>query len=57
VWEKDEGKRTLERSRRRWENEFKMDLEKWNGSCTGILWLGIGTNSGLCDWSNECFAL
>jgi hypothetical protein len=36
VWEKDEGKRTLGRFRRRWENEIKIGLEKWDG---GMYWI------------------
>ena len=26
------------------------------GPCTGFIWLGIGTNVGLRDRNNECFA-
>jgi hypothetical protein len=45
---KPEGKRPLERPRRRWEDGIKMDLreigwEVWGG----FTWLGIGTVGGL----------
>jgi hypothetical protein len=42
------GKRPLERSRRRWEDNIKMDFQEvgW-GAWTGLIWLGIGTGSGL----------
>jgi hypothetical protein len=44
---KYEGKRTLGRPRRRWEDNIKMDLQEmgcgvWNGSS----WLSIGTVGG-----------
>ena len=43
-----EGRRLLERPRRRWKNNIKMDLyevgcEVW----TGLIWLRIGTGGGL----------
>jgi hypothetical protein len=41
---KSEGKRPLERPRRRWEDNIKMDLQKWDvGVWTGSSWLRIGT--------------
>jgi hypothetical protein len=40
-----EGKRPLGRSRRRWEDNIKVDLREI-GWC-GIDWLKIGTNGGL----------
>ena len=44
---KPEGKRPLGRPRLRWEDNFKMGLEvKW-GSCTGLIWLRIGTGGKL----------
>jgi hypothetical protein len=45
---KSEGKRPLERQRRRWENGIKMDLREigW-GMWSGFTWLGIGTVGGL----------
>jgi hypothetical protein len=40
---KPEGKRPLGRSRHRWEDNIKMDLqEEW----TGLSWLKIGTVGG-----------
>jgi hypothetical protein len=40
---KPEGKRQLERPRRRWENNIKMDVRKigW-GDMTGFIWLRKG---------------
>jgi hypothetical protein len=46
---KHEGKRALGRCRRRWEDKIKKGLEKWDGACSGFIWLEIGTNGGLCD--------
>jgi hypothetical protein len=45
---KPEGKRPLERPRRRWENRVKMDLKKigW-GVWSGFTWLRIGIVGGL----------
>jgi hypothetical protein len=41
-------KRPLERPRRRWEDEIKMDLKEigWGG-WSGFIWLRIGTVGGL----------
>jgi hypothetical protein len=46
--EKHEGKRSLERPRRRWEDGIKMDLGEigW-GVWSGFTWLTIGTVGGL----------
>jgi hypothetical protein len=45
---KPEGRRPLERLRRRWEDNIKMDLREFGwGSCTGSVWLMIGTCGGL----------
>jgi hypothetical protein len=43
-----EGRRVLERARRRWENHIKMDLNEvgWV-AWTGSIWLRIGTGDGL----------
>jgi hypothetical protein len=43
-----EGRRPLGRSRRRWEDNIKMDLQEvgW-GAWTGLIWLRIGTGGGL----------
>jgi hypothetical protein len=45
---KPEGKRPLERPRRRWEDGIKMGLEEigW-GVWSGFTWLRIGTVGGL----------
>jgi hypothetical protein len=45
--EKPEGKRPLERLRRRWENNIKVDLQDVGGVVgTGWNWLIIGTGGG-----------
>jgi hypothetical protein len=45
---KPEGKRPLERPRRRWEDGIKMDLREigWR-VWSGFIWLRIGTVGGL----------
>jgi len=44
---KPEGKRTLGRRRRRWEDNIKMDLQEVGcGAWTGSNWLRIGTSDG-----------
>jgi hypothetical protein len=45
---KPEGRRPLERPRRRWEDDIKMDLQKigW-GPWTGSIWLRIVTGGEL----------
>ena len=45
---KPEGKRPLGRSRRRWEDNIKMDLQEvgWGVVGTGWSWLRIGTGGG-----------
>ena len=42
-----EGKRSLGRPRRRWEDNIKMVLQKvgWRAR-TGLIWLRIGTGGG-----------
>jgi hypothetical protein len=42
---KTEGKRPLERTRRRWDDNIKMDLQEV-GVWTGLSWLRIGTGAG-----------
>jgi hypothetical protein len=43
-----EGKRPLGRSRRRWEDNIKLDLKKIGiDGRTGFNWLRIGPNVGL----------
>jgi hypothetical protein len=45
---KPEGRRSLERPRRRWEDNIKMDLREVRWSAwTGLIWLRIGTGGGL----------
>jgi hypothetical protein len=45
---KAEGKRPLERPRRRWEDGIKMDLREIGlGVWSGFNWLRIGTVGGL----------
>ena len=45
---KPEGKRPLERPRRRWDDNIKMNFQEVGGSCggTGWSWLRIGTGGG-----------
>jgi len=44
---KPEGKRTMGRPRRRWEDNIKMDLQEVEGVVgTGWSWLRIGTVGG-----------
>jgi hypothetical protein len=51
---KPKGKRPLEKTWHRWENNIKMDLQKWDvGAWTGSSWLRIGTGVGTCECSNE----
>ena len=46
VW-KPEGKTPLGRTRRRWEDNIKMDLQKLSvGAWTGSSWFRIGTGGG-----------
>ena len=47
-WGNVGGKRLLGRTRRRWEDNIKMDLQevRW-GVWTGSSWLRIGTGGGL----------
>jgi hypothetical protein len=45
---KPEGKRSLGRTRRRWEDNIKWIFRKWDmGAWTGSSWLGIETGAGL----------
>jgi hypothetical protein len=47
---KPEGKRPLERPRRKWEDEIRMDLREiaWGGGVwSGFTWLRIGIFGGL----------
>jgi len=45
---KPDGKRPLGRTRRRWEDNIKMDIQEvgW-GTWTRLLWLRIGTGGWL----------
>jgi hypothetical protein len=45
---KPEGKRPIERLRRRWEDGIRMDLRDiGSGVWSGFIWLRIGTGGGL----------
>jgi hypothetical protein len=44
---KPEGKRTLGRPRRRWENNIKMDLRQDGMVWTGLIRFRIGISEGL----------
>jgi hypothetical protein len=46
---KYDGKRTLGRCRRRWEDKIKKVSRSGMGTCTGVIWLETGTNGWLCD--------
>ena len=48
VWVgKPDGKRTLGRPRRRWEDNIKMNFEEVGGEAwNGLIWLRIGTVGG-----------
>ena len=52
---KPEGKRPLERPRRRWENNIKMDLQEVE--CEGMDWIGLAQDGvrwrGTCECGNE----
>jgi hypothetical protein len=53
---KPEGKRSLERPRRRWEDGIKMDLKEivWGGGrWNGFTWLRMGTLEGCCECGDE----
>jgi hypothetical protein len=44
---KRKGKRPLGRSRHRWEDNIKMDLQEMGGvAWTGLIWLKTGTGGG-----------
>jgi hypothetical protein len=44
---KPERKRPLGRTRRRWVENIRMDLERWVGIWIGLIWLRIGISGGL----------
>ena len=47
-WGKPQGKKPIERHRRRWENNIKMDLKEVGlGACTGLIGHRIGTGGRL----------
>jgi hypothetical protein len=48
------GKRPLGRTRRRWVDNIKMDLQEvgW-GEWTGLIWLKIGRVVWACECGNE----
>ena len=41
---KPEGKRPLEKPRCKWEDNSKIDIHSVWKVCTGLIWLGIGTD-------------
>jgi hypothetical protein len=45
---KIEGKRSLRRPRRGWEDNIKMSIQEvgWGGIWTGLIWLSIRTDGG-----------
>jgi hypothetical protein len=47
--QKPEERRPLGMSRRKWEDNIKMDLREvgWGGAQTGLIWFRIGTDGGL----------
>jgi hypothetical protein len=48
-----EGRRPLERPKRRWEHNIKMDLQKW-GACSGLLIAQDRDRwGGSCECGNE----
>jgi hypothetical protein len=51
---KSKGRKPLEKPRRRWEDNIKMDLREvgW-GARTGSIWLRIGTVGGCCKCGDE----
>ena len=51
---KPEFKRTLERPRRRWEDNIKMDLQEVEGIVvTGWSWHRRGQVAGACEYGDE----
>jgi hypothetical protein len=47
-WLKAQRRRSLRRTRRRWESNIQMDHKEMGGRIyTGAIWLGIGTVGGL----------
>ena len=45
-WGKSVGKRSLERSRRRWENSIKMYLHE--AGCGGMDWTEVAQDRNIC---------
>jgi len=43
------GKRPLGRPTHKWQNNIRKNLQEveWEGACTGLAWLGIGTSGRL----------
>ena len=51
---KPEGKRPLDRPRRKFEDNIKMDLQEvGSGTWTGLIWFRIGTGGKICKCGNE----
>jgi hypothetical protein len=47
VVKKSEAERPLGRPRRRWEDNFKIDVKQNWMTSTGFVWLKVGTGGGL----------
>jgi hypothetical protein len=45
--QKLERRKPLGRPRRRWEDNIKMDFQKWNGGMKFLIWLRTGTGGGI----------
>ena len=48
---KPEGKRPLGRPRRRWEDNFKLDLQEVGRGCGD--WMELAKDRGACEYGNE----
>ena len=49
-WRGDEGNKALGRPRRKWQSNIKTDIQEINwGTWAGLIWLWIGTSSGLVN--------
>jgi len=51
---RSEGRRTLGKPSRRWEDYIKMYLQRWDREAwTGLIWLRIGDIGWRCKCGNE----
>ena len=48
---KSEGKRPLEKPRRRWEDNIKRDLQKVGGGCGD--WMELAQDRDTCEYGDE----